>query len=76
MNLKAIRKSRGLTLRELGRRCNLSAAFLCDIEQGYRKAAPDTVLKLARELNANVIEVKIDCKKCSGSGKISVLDLG
>jgi len=37
------RKKSGLSLREVARRANRSAAFLCDIEKGRRKPSAETL---------------------------------
>jgi transcriptional regulator with XRE-family HTH domain len=38
--LREVRKSAGLTLREMARRCDVSAAYICDIEHNRRNCLP------------------------------------
>lgn len=38
--LRASRKRMGLSLREMGKKAELSAMFLCDVEKGRRRALP------------------------------------
>lgn len=37
-HLKELREAKGLSLRELGKRVNLTPAYLCDIEHNRRSA--------------------------------------
>lgn len=38
--LRRVRKEAGLTLREMARRLDLSAPFLCDVERNRRNVSP------------------------------------
>jgi transcriptional regulator with XRE-family HTH domain len=38
--LREVRKSAGLTLREMARRVGMSAAYICDIERNRRNCLP------------------------------------
>lgn len=52
--LKSVRKARGLTLKELGRKCDISESALSQIENGKKNASFETMLKLAEELDTSI----------------------
>lgn len=58
--LKAIRTSRGMTLRGLGERCGLSAGFLSQLERGLTSASLTSLRELAAALDVPVAELLDD----------------
>lgn len=50
LQLRALRESRGLTLRELARRADLNPSQLSLIERGMRDAQFSTIDRIVREL--------------------------
>ena len=48
--LKAIRKERGLTQKELAGRIGLTQSSYCNIERQNRKPSPETAKLIAKEL--------------------------
>lgn len=52
--LKSVRKARGLTLKELGSKCDISESALSQIENGKKNASFETMLKLAEELDTTI----------------------
>lgn len=50
--LKALRKWRGLTQAELARACGITQSFLSEMEAGGKAGSPDTMARLAKQLNA------------------------
>ena len=50
-NLKKIRKERGLSQLELATRLDMHFTFISDIENGKKWVSPETISKLAKELN-------------------------
>lgn len=63
-NLRAIRKTKGLTQESLAQACGLSLVFLQNLEAGRRWVSPSTVTALAKALN--VPETSF-FKSCIGS---------
>lgn len=56
--LKAIRKSKKLTLEELGELCGISAGYICHLENGSRKHPSIEVMeKIAKALDKTIFEV-------------------
>jgi len=49
-NVRKMRESKGLSLRELARRMKISASYLCDIELGRRQPAKQTARLLRKAL--------------------------
>lgn len=47
------RRERGLGQRELARLLGISPAYLCDIEKGYRFPPPETIKRIAAELQVS-----------------------
>ena len=66
------RAQRGMTLRDLGKKAGVSAAFLSDVEHGRRSMKPETLERVASVLEAKVVEVDAVCQGCSGTGKMKV----
>ena len=58
-SLRALRRSRGLTQRELGRRAKVSAGTVYRLENGLRGAYPTTVRKLATGLGVQPSELML-----------------
>lgn len=56
-NIKAFRKSRHLTLKELGRLCDVSESSMQRIEQGTRKPSFEVLLKLTEALECTSEEL-------------------
>ena len=48
------RKELGLTLRQMGSQCSLSASFLSDLERGKRSLGADSLLSIAQVLGLPV----------------------
>lgn len=51
-NVRLLRESRGVTLREFARRSHLSASFVSDVERGRRMPSP----RFMQELNALLLD--------------------
>lgn len=60
--LRALRKSRGYTLADVGERAGLSVSFLSDVERGRTRPSLDTLQKLADcyQLSINVLLEGVD----------------
>lgn len=54
MNLRDIRKSKGMTLANLAKRVGVSIAYLSDIERGNRKGSPATIQRINEALKNEV----------------------
>lgn len=54
MRLQEIRKGKGLTLKQVAERSNLSEAAICLYENGKRKPMLDSLIKLANALDVSV----------------------
>jgi transcriptional regulator with XRE-family HTH domain len=52
--IKAIRESKGLYLRDLGKMCNLHYGAICEIENGKRNAYVLTLKIIAEKLGVDV----------------------
>ena len=60
MKLKLIRTSRGLTQKELAKKSGVNFRMIQHYEQGdkdLKKAAAETVVKLARALDCNITDL-------------------
>lgn len=57
LKIRAIRKERGMTLKELARLAGMSEAYLSHIERGERRANLEYLEKLARALNVDQTEL-------------------
>ncbi len=56
--LKKIRKEKGMTLEELSEKCNVSAGYLCHLENGSRANPSIEVMeKIAKALNKTIFEI-------------------
>lgn len=56
--LKALRIKKGMTLEELAELANVSAGYLCHLENGTRKNPTIEVMKkIAKALNTNIFEI-------------------
>lgn len=56
-NIKAFRKARGLTLKELGRLCDISESSMQRIESGTRKPSFEVLLKLGEAFDRPVSDI-------------------
>jgi transcriptional regulator with XRE-family HTH domain len=54
--IRVLRKERRLKLADVGRACNRSAAFICDIEKGVRgkRPNPEMLIQLAEYFNVPI----------------------
>jgi transcriptional regulator with XRE-family HTH domain len=52
--IKAMRESKGLYLRDLGKMCNLHFGAICEIENGKRDSHILTLKNIAEKLNVDV----------------------
>lgn len=59
-NIIKTRRDAGLSLRKLGESIDLSAQYLCDIEQDRRYPPYHTVLKIAHALKVSVFDLDPD----------------
>lgn len=66
--IRARRKDLKLTLRALGNKASVSAAFINDIEFGRRNPSPETLKNIAKAMNCWTILKTYPCSKCNGSG--------
>ena len=55
MNIREMRKRKGLTLKELGRRVGCSESAMSQYETGKRSPDYETLLKIAEELDTDVV---------------------
>lgn len=55
--IRELREKHDISLRELARKINVSAAFLSDIELGRRNPSEEVLKKLAKYLNITVSEL-------------------
>ena len=56
--IREYRKEKGLTLKELASKCEISVGYLCHLEKGSRKNPSREVMeKIASVLNENVPKV-------------------
>ena len=55
--IKAIREARSMEQKELASRANISAPFLCDLENNRRGAKPETYQRIADALEVDVSEL-------------------
>lgn len=58
--LRRLRKSRGLTLANVGKETDLSVSFLSDVERGRTKPSLDTLEKLAACYRVSVKDILLD----------------
>ncbi len=57
-NLKKIRTSKNLTIRELSEKTGISAGYLCHLENGTRSnPSKDVMEKISKALNKNIMEI-------------------
>lgn len=57
INLRAIRKSRGLTMKELGKKVDLSESAIGYYETGKREPKYEILLKLGEALDCSVFDI-------------------
>lgn len=55
MNIREMRKRKGLTLKELGKRVGCSESAMSQYETGKRSPDYETLLKIAEELDTDVV---------------------
>ena len=53
MNLRKVRKAKGLTLANVAAKVGVSIAYLSDIERGNRKGSPATIQRINEALNTS-----------------------
>lgn len=56
-NIRSLRRARKLTQDELGPRAGISANYLGEIERGEKNATGLVIFKLARALDASILEI-------------------
>ncbi len=62
-NLKKYRNEKGLTLAQLSKKTNLSAGYLCHLENGGRvNPSHNTMLKISNVLNKSVNDIFFEIK--------------
>lgn len=54
--IKAVRNSKGITLRQLGEMCNLDSGSICRIENGQKNSYILTLKNIADKLEVDVKE--------------------
>lgn len=74
-SIRAMRRERQMSMKMLGSRCGLSAAYICDIENGTRQPPKETVNKIAEALGCLTVPGVRDCCRCGGSGKEPIVIL-
>lgn len=63
LKVRQARQSRGLTLSEFARRCELSPAYVTEIEKGRKYPKPDKIVRMAQVLNTpydELVSIKLD----------------
>jgi len=55
--VRSLREEKGITLRELSRRADVSPSFVCDLEAGRRFPSPNNLRKLADALGVVVSDL-------------------
>ena len=76
MNIKNLRKRKGLTQKQLAEMCDLSESMISNLESGKKLPSFETLLKLAEALECSTSDI-IDNKKIpitEGDGQ-NLLDL-
>lgn len=56
--IRELRENQEISLREMSRKLELSAAFLSDVELGRRFPAPDTLIEIAKLLKCDIAELQ------------------
>jgi transcriptional regulator with XRE-family HTH domain len=56
-SLQLLRKSQGLTLRDLAKRTHFTASFLCQIEKGHCSASISSVERIAQALGSTISQL-------------------
>jgi transcriptional regulator with XRE-family HTH domain len=70
--LRLLRAQKGVSMRWLASRMNVSYPFLCDIEHGRRRLSAARAVDAARALNVDPDEILMGlgfCPHCKGSGR-------
>ena len=57
MNLKKLRKAKGMTQKELGALCDISESMVSNLESGKKSPSFETLLKLAEALDCSVADI-------------------
>jgi transcriptional regulator with XRE-family HTH domain len=74
-SIREMRQERRLSMKQLGARVGISAAYICDIENGKRMPPKRTVNAIADALHCLTEVGAADCRRCGGSGKEPLLTL-
>jgi transcriptional regulator with XRE-family HTH domain len=70
--LRLLRHKKGISLRKLGTRVGVSAAYLCDVELGRRNISEELLTKVANACNSGIVMRQVPCSACNGSGHVAV----
>lgn len=69
--LRKIREEKGISIREIARRLNLSAAYLSDVELEHRSISNENLMRIAAILEVNVDDLRKrnpnhgwECRNC------------
>lgn len=57
MNLRQLRKNKGMTMKELGAACDVTESTISNIEKGKRRPSYELMLKLAEALDCTVSDI-------------------
>lgn len=57
MNVKKLRKAKGMTQKELGAKCDISESMVSNLESGKKSPSFETLLKLAEALDCSVADI-------------------
>lgn len=58
--LRALRKGRGLTVREIARLLEVSFGFISKLEHGYQQPSPELIVKVARLFDVSTDVLMLD----------------
>jgi XRE family transcriptional regulator, master regulator for biofilm formation len=63
LKLKQIREEKGISLRELGKKADISHTYIYNIEKGVKRGNPEIYAKLATALGVSVADFFTEDKK-------------
>lgn len=66
MNLKEMRKAKGMTQKQLGALCDISESMVSNLESGKKSPSFETLLKLAEALDCSVADILGEERKAPG----------
>lgn len=69
--IRKLRKDKGISLRELARRAEISPSFLSEVETGRSFPSPESLERIAAKLEVSLVSLR----KLDGRSKISELKL-